>query len=133
MARFWRILGEYDAESDTYTAFAGGAGSSPYNPDFSGRLVGLRVVANRSAASSLVDHVAMRLSCQTFQSHQIEVGTQGSGLQTAPAFQSGVAAALDWQVDEKVAAGSPITLEGKNIGADTQVTVSCILYGCFEI
>lgn len=125
----WRLLGQYDAESTTFTAFAVTGMASPYTPDFSGRLVGLRAIINRSAATSLTNHVEFRLTCTTFNPNEINVGVQGSGLQTAPAIQ---AEHLDWQIDQKVQAGVPITLEGRNITADTPVTVSALLYAMFE-
>jgi len=128
--RTWRLLGQYDAESTTYTALAVSGMSSPYAPDFSGKLVGLRTVVNRSAASSLINHVEFRLTCTTFKPNAIEVGAQGSGLQTAPALQ---AEHMDWQVDQPVQAGVPITIEARNITADTPVTVSALIYGLFEV
>lgn len=132
MARWWELMGEYDAVTDTFTAFAGGAGASPYYPTMSGKLKGLRAIANRDAASSLVDHVAMKLTSASFKPNAIYCGTQGSGLQTAPALQSGQSATLDWEVDQDVVVGTKIVMEGMNVGADTQVTVSALLYGLFE-
>lgn len=130
MGRYWRLLGEYDAETKTLSAFAGGAGSSPYTPDANGTLVGLRAIMNRSAATSLINHINFRLTCTTFKPSSImEVGLQGSGLQTAPALQP---VAMDWAVNQPVQSGVPIKLEGQNITADTPVTVSALLYGCFE-
>lgn len=126
----WRILGEYDSETTSFTAFAGPAGSSPYTPDFDGKLIGLRVMPNRSAATSLVNHVQFRLSCVTFNPNVLHVGGQGTGLQTAPSQQC---AHTDWACDQPVKAGVPITLEGKNCTVDTPVTVSVLLYGYFEV
>jgi len=126
----WRCLGEYDAESTTYTSFAGPKGSSPYNPDFNGTLVGLRAIPNRSAATSLINHVEFKLTSTTFTPNSIEIGCQGSGLQTAPALQ---AETLDWQVEQKVQAGVPIILEGRNATLDSPVSVSCLLYGLFIV
>jgi hypothetical protein len=48
---------------------------------------------------------------------------------TAPAI---IPAALDWAIDQPVAAGVPITIEGRNMTADTPVSVDVQLYGCFE-
>lgn len=132
MAGYWKLLGEYDAETTTFSAFAGGGGASPYTPRKSGTLKGLRVVVNRSAASSLINHVEFRLTCDTFDPNSVECGGQGSGLQTAPALQSGMTAITDWVINQPVNAGVPITLEGRNITADTPVTVSALLYGYFE-
>ena len=129
-ARTWRIMGEYNAETTTYSALAGGAGTSPYTPDFNGRLRGLRVCVNRSAASSLINHVGFKLTSTTFNPNTIEVGGQGSGLQTVPAIQP---ADREWAMDQAVRAGVPITMEARNITADTPVTVSVLLYGLFDV
>lgn len=130
MGRMWRLIGEYDAETTTYSACAGASQTSPYTPDFSGRLVGLRGIMNRSAASSLINHVQFRLTCTTFRPNTIHGAVQGSGLQTAPALQPGP---LDFEVDQTVQAGVPITVEARNVTADTPVTVSVLLYGLFEV
>jgi len=127
--KYWALMGEYDAETTTYTALAGGAGSSPYTPAVPGRLLGIRVIPNRSAASSLINHIAIKLSCALFTPNAIEFGGQGTGLQTAPALQQG---SNDYEVDQPVAPGNPIKMEGKNVTADTPVTVSALVYGYFE-
>jgi len=128
----WRLLGQYDAETTTFSALAVAGMASPYTPDFSGRLVGLRCVVNRSAAASLINHVEFRLTCTTFKPNTIEVGCQGSGLQTAPAFQAGNNAQSDWEIEQDVQAGVPITIEARNVTADTPVTVSALIYGLFN-
>lgn len=131
--KIWRLLGQYDAESTTYTAFAVSGMASPFTPDFSGRLKGLRAVVNRSAASSLINHVGIRLRCTIWKPNTIEVGAQGSGLQTAPAFMSGDDSKMDWEIDQPIQVSVPIEIEGRNITADTPVTVSVLLYGLFEV
>lgn len=130
MNTVWRLLGQYDAEATSYSELAVSGMSSPYTPDFDGRLTGLRVVPNRSAASSLINHVGFRLTCTTFRPNTIEVGGQGTGLQTAPALQQG---SMDWDVDQPVKAGVPVTIEGRNITVDTPVTVSVLVYGRFQV
>jgi hypothetical protein len=129
MGRYTELLGEYDAETTTYSAFAGGAGASPYTPKKDGTLVGLRVMVSRDAATSLTDHVQIKLTCTTFNPNAIEVGATGTGLQTAPAF---VTAPVDWPVNQPVKAGVPITLEGRNVTADTPITNCVLLYGIFQ-
>lgn len=128
--KFWRLLGEYDAEATTYSAFAGPKGASPYTPDVDAWLTGLRVVVNRSAATTLVNHVQVKLTSTTFTPNSIEVGVQGGGIQTAPALQP---EHLDFDVMQPVKSGVPITLEGRNNTADSPVTVSVMVYGRFEI
>ena len=127
--KFWRLLAEYDAEATTYSACVGPKGSSPYTPDVSAHLKGLRVVINRSAATSLINHVQFKLTCTTFNPNSIEVGGQGNGLQTAPSV---ALMPFDWDVDQPVQAGVPITIEARNNTVDTPVTVSVMLYGYFE-
>jgi len=133
MSRVWRCLAEYDAETTTFSEAAGGTSgkSSPYNPDFSGRLIALRTIIGGGAATSLVQHILWRLTCTKFNPNTIEVGGQGSGLQTAPAVKTGEI--IDWPVDQVVQSGVGITIEARNLaGAETPVTVEAFLYGLFE-
>lgn len=132
MGKYWRLLGQYDAETTAWSEFAVSGMASPYTHDEKATLTGLRAIVNRSAATSLINHVEFKLTCPTFKPNKIEVGSQGSGLQTAPALQSGDMAKMDWEVNQPVEPGVPITLEGRNITADTPVTVSALLYGCFQ-
>lgn len=129
MARSWRLLAEYDAETTTYSAAAGAAQTSPYTPDFSGRLIGLRTQVSRTAATTLTDAVQFRLTCTTFNPQTIHVGAVGTGLQTAPA---NIAPPVDWAVDQMVQAGVPITIEARCILAN-HVTNDILLYGCFDV
>jgi hypothetical protein len=129
MAKYWRLLAEYDAEATTYGACAGGGGSSPYTPDKSGRLIGLRTMVGDDAATSLVNHGNFKLTCSTFTPNVIEVGFQGTGLRTVPAFMQHP---IDWAVDQPVQAGVPITIEARHLTADTPVTASVLIFGLFE-
>lgn len=130
MGKYWKLLGQYDAETTTWSEFAVTGMASPYTPQATGKLIGLRAVPNRSSAASLINHIEFRLTCDSFKPNSIECGAQGTGLQTAPALQGGEAR-MDWEVEQDVQAGVPITLEGRNLTADTPVTVSCLLYGLF--
>lgn len=130
MGKYWKVLGEYDAETTTYSAFAGGIGASPYTPTENGRLIGLRTVTQADAATSLIEGVQFKLTCSTFVPNSIEVMALGTGLRTAPAMYC---VPMDHAVDQEVQAGVPITLEGRNVTADTPVTVSVILMGLFEV
>jgi hypothetical protein len=78
----------------------------------------------------LTEQVEIRLTCDTFVPNAIECGAQGSGIATAPSLRANQA--YDWPVDQEIKAGVPITLEGRNITADTPVGVSVHLYGCIE-
>ncbi len=128
--KLWRLMARYDAESTTYTACAGTGGTSPYTPDFSGKLVGLRGVCGGGAATALINHVQFKLNCTTFKPNVMEAAVQGNGIMTAPALTPPV---LDFPVDQTITAGIPVTIEARNMTADTPVGVDVQLYGCFEI
>jgi hypothetical protein len=128
--RFWRQIGRYDAETTTYSALVGSGGASPYTPDFKGRLKGRRGIVGGGAATSLVNAIQFRLTCTTFSPNAIECAAQGCGLQTAT---TPVTIPLDWDCDQEVKAGVPITIEARNNNAETPVTVDAQLWGLFEI
>lgn len=132
MGRYWKLIAGYDAETATYSECAKSGMASPYSPGENARLIGLRVVSNRDAATTLQNHVQFKLTCDTFKPNSIECGGQGSGLQTAPALSGGVNAVNDWEVNQPVQAGVPITIEARNVTADTPITVDCLLYGLFD-
>ena len=127
--RFWRLMAEYDAETTAYSACAG-TPASPYTPDFNGRLLGLRTVPSGSAVTSLTRHIQFKLTCANWKPNAIEAGAQGVGLETAPLHPAPL---CDWQVDQPVQAGVPITIEARNITAATPITVETFVYGLFEI
>lgn len=127
--RIWRLMAQYDAETTTFSA-AAGTPASPFTPDFNGRLVGLRTVPSGAAATSLMRHIQFRLTCANWRPNTIEVGAQGSGLETAPLQPN---SPIDWSVDQAVQAGVPITIEGRNLTAATPITVEAFIYGCFEV
>jgi hypothetical protein len=129
MARAWRLMGHYNAETATYSACAGSAQTSPYTPDFSGRLVGLKTQSSLAAATSLTGHIQFRLSCTTFKPNSIEAYAQGHGLETAPAKTH---PANEFSVDQPVQAGVPITVEGRCVDS-VPVTVETYVYGCFDV
>lgn len=134
MARYWDLMAEYDAETKTMTACAGtvSGAASPYSPLATGKLIGLRAVPNSDGATTLLEHVTFKLTSPSFKPvNAIQVGAQGCGLQTAPAFQGGNMA-LDWEVNLDVVPGNDIKIEAANYTADTPVGVSVMLYGLFE-
>jgi len=126
--RYWRLMAEYNAETKTYSE-AAGTKASPYVPDKSGKLVGLRTIVSGDAATSLIQAVQFKLTSTSFVPNSIEVGAQGNGLQTAPYSSSKV---IDWQVAQTVQVGVGITIEARNLTADTPVGVLVHLYGLFE-
>jgi len=131
MGKYWKLLGEYDAESTTYAAVLGttSGASSPYTPSEDARLIGLRVQPSEVAVTTVMTHVQWRLTCATFEPQTIECYGQGAGLHTAPLATVGH---KDFIVDQEVKAGVPITIEARTAGAYASVTVECFLWGLFE-
>lgn len=127
--KIWRLLAEYDAETTTFSACAG-TPASPYTPDFNGRLTGLRTIVSQSAATSLVEFQQFRLTCSSWTPNTIEIGCVGNGLMTAPAMSRPI---VDYEVDQPVIAGVPITIEARNITAATPITVETFVLGLFEV
>jgi len=127
MFKYTDTIGEYDAESTAWSALAGGGGSSPYWPLTKGKLIGLRTIVGNDAATSLTCHGEFKLSCGLWPMN-VKVVFNGGGLMTAPAFSP---VPLDHPVDLPVEPGNPITVEGRDLTADTPVTNSVILQGLF--
>ena len=128
MGKYWKVLGVYDSETTAYTALAFTGFASPYTPTETAKLVGLRAIVAAGAATTLIEGFQFKLTSSTFKPNSIEIGGAGSGLHTAPAFAP---AAIDFAVDQPVQAGVPITIEGRNVTAETPVTVEIIIMGCF--
>jgi hypothetical protein len=128
MAKYWRLIGHYDGETATYSACVGSFQTSPYTPDADGKLVGLRTVVGRTAATTLTDAGQFRLTCTTFNPNTLHCAFLGSGLQTAPAVP---APPMDFEVNQPVKAGVPIQVEGRCANASA-VTNDIFLYGLFE-
>ncbi len=126
--KFWRLIGHYDAETQAFSACAGALQTSPYTPDIDGRLVGIRVIPGGEAATSLIRGVQIRLTSTTFVPNTIHAFVESNGLQTVPYVP---AKELDYQCDQPVKAGVPITVEGRNDVA-TGVTVAVFIMGLFE-
>lgn len=130
MGKFWRMIGHYNGESTTYEALAGTFAASPYVPDCDGRLKGLRLMLGGEAATSLVEGVQVRLTCTTFNPNTIHLAAMGNGLRTVPTSgQQG--SPVDFEVDQPVKSGVPITLEGRHNVA-TAVTAQAFVMGLFE-
>jgi len=129
MGKYVDILGEYDAETQAFSAFAGTGGSSPYRPKAPGRLVGIRVIVSGQAATSLTRGVMIRLSCPLWQPiNTMSFMVAGHGLETVPQQNPPV---YDFDVNQPVNTGNDITLEGRAIEA-THVTNSVLVIGYFE-
>jgi len=123
-------MGSYNAESTTYTAVADTIAPSPYNPDFNGRLIGLRVIIGGDAATTLTELVQFKLTCTAWNPNAIEAVGIGNGLRTAPA---GAQREVDHVVDQPIKSGVGITIEARNVTADTPVGVRALIVGLFQI
>lgn len=120
-------MAHYAGEAQAFEAAAGALGASPYTPDEDGRLVGLRVITAPEAATSLTEGFQLRLSCALWKPNTIQVVGIGNGLATVPSIPAPV---IDYDVDQPVKAGVPITIEGRHAVA-TAVTHSSFVMGCF--
>lgn len=129
MYKFWRMMAEYNAESKTYSE-AAGTKASPFVSDFNGKLLALRTIESGDAATTLTEMVQWKLSCNKFRPNVIECATNGHGLQTAP---GGHSQPSDWVVDQPIQSGVGITIEARNLTADTPVGVLTSLWGLFEV
>jgi len=127
--KIWRLLAEYDAET---TVFSGCAGTpaSPWTSDFNGTLIGLRVIISQAAATTLTEFVQLRLTCASWTPNTLEVGAVGNGLMTAPSMSRPV---VDYEVEQPIQAGVPITIEGRNITAATPITNEVFILGEFVV
>lgn len=128
MGKYWRLIGHYNGEATTYEAMAGTFQTSPYTPDEDARLVGIRVMVAPEAATSLVEGFQIRLTCTTFKPNTIHVCGIGNGLATVPAIPAPV---VDYEVDQPVKSGVPITIEGRHAVA-TAVTMNALIMGMFQ-
>lgn len=128
MGKYWKVIGHYTGEATTFEALAGTFQSSPYMPDENARLLGIRLLTAPEAATSLVEGFQLRLTSTTFKPNTIHVAGIGNGLATVPAIPAPV---VDYQVDQPVNSGVPITLEGRHAVA-TAVTANIIVMGLFE-
>src|SRR5450756_729834 len=119
--RFWRLLGEMVETATTYGPVAGAAQTSPYTPDIDAQLVGVRLITGRQTASSLTNDYQIQMTSTTFSPNVMHFCSVGSGLQTAPAV---VANQIDYDVNQPVKSGVPITILGRNTYANAVTPVS---------
>ena len=128
MGKYWRTIGHYNGESQTFEALAGTFQASPYTPDEPCRLKAIRVIPCGEAATSLMEGFQVRLSCTAWKPNVMHVAGFGNGLRTAPATAQ---QPLDYPVDQPCQPGVTITLEGRHAVA-TAVTANVIIMGYFE-
>lgn len=127
MPEYWDLMGRYNAETQTFSAFAG-TPSSPYTPKKNGTLLGIRVVVSSEAATTLTEGVRIRLRCTEWTPNQMEVAVAGNGLRTAPAQN---VPPYDFPVNQPVKTDVQIELEGMCVEA-THVTNSIYVMGKFS-
>jgi hypothetical protein len=127
MGKYWRMIGHYNGEAQTYEALAGAFQASPYTHDESARLVGIRAIVSAEAATSLTEGVQFRLSCAGWKPNVMNVACAGNGLRTVPCDAQAV---YDFDVDQPIAPGVPVAIEGRHNVA-TAVTTNIFLMGCF--
>ncbi len=126
--KYWRVIGHYNGEAQTFEALAGTFQASPYRPDEDATLVGIRVIPCGEAATSLTEGFQLRLACTAWSPNVIHVAGAGNGLRTAPATAQAV---FDYPVSLPCRSGVDITIEGRHAVA-TAVTANIILMGEFE-
>lgn len=126
---YWKLIGVYDAETTTYSAFAGTNGASPYTPTSDGTIKILRAMESSQAVTTVMTHAQFKLTCDLWKPNSIEVGALGSGLHTAP---RGKPTVIDWLVNLPIKSGVPVTLEGRISSAYTNVTTEWALYAYIE-
>ena len=128
MSKYWRVVGHYNGEATTFEALAGTFQASPYTPDEDAHLVGIRLLTAPEAATSLVEGFQIRMTCTTFKPNTMHFAGIGCGLATVPAVPAPI---VDYQIDQPVKAGVPITIEGRHAVA-TAVTANIIVMGLFQ-
>lgn len=117
-------MATYIGAGKTLVAMTG----SPYSPLADGRLIQLKLVVYGSAATALIEGIEAVATCPLW-GVPVSVATAGAGIRTAlcavvpPGIQN---------CDVPVKTGVQITLQIKNITADTPVTVEAVLIGVFE-
>ena len=129
MGRYWALIGGYNAVTTSYSECADTPGTSPFTPTENARLVGLRAIEGSAAVTTVLTAVQFKLTCSTFKPNSIECGLAAAGIHTAP---RGMVATMDWVVDQEVKAGVPVVVEGRILGAYTNVTPEVWLFGLFE-
>jgi len=117
-------IATYIGADKTLVAMTG----SPYSPKANGRLIQLKLAVYGSSVAALIEGIEAVATCPLW-GVPVAVVTAGAGLRTAPAFPipTGIT-----NCDLAVQVGNQITVQIKNITADTPVTVEAVLIGVFE-
>lgn len=129
MGRYWQLIGDYNGEGTTWEALAGGFQASPYSPPAKGRIKGIRIIESAEAATSLTEGVEYRISCPLWTPNTLTFVGAGNGIDTALTPRS--PGPMDYDIDQPVEPGTPITLEGRH-AVGTAVTHRSFVLGLFE-
>lgn len=128
--RYWKLMAHYNAETTAYSAAAGALGTSPFRPPEDARMVGVRLIPVRSAVTSLLNGVVIRLTSTSFTPNSFECALNGNGLQTAPCPPQNN---VDYECNQPVKSGVDVNVEGINHAeGDTPVTVNVLVMGLFD-
>jgi hypothetical protein len=128
MGKYWRVIGHYTGESQTYEALNGAFQASPYTADEACTLKGIRVITSGEAATSLTEAVQYRLSSTNWKPNVVHIVGVGNGLRTAPATPQRI---VDFDMNQPMIVGVPLTIEARHNVA-TAVTHNSLLLGLFE-
>ena len=118
-------MATYIGAGKTYVAMTG----SPFAPLTNGRLVQLKLILYGSAVTALIEGVTILAECPAWGGVPVTISGAGARLRTAPAFPIEV---IVQNCDVPIKTGVNITLQIKNVTADTPVTVEATLIGVFE-
>ncbi len=117
-------MGTSQSVTKTYVAMTG----SPYSPLTDGKLVTVKLLACGDAATSLIEGVQVKVECPLW-GVPLTVATVGAGLRTVPQLPIPVGVQ---NCDLQVRTGVQITVQIKNVTADTPVTPQYVVIGVFE-
>jgi len=126
---YWLLVGVYDAETTTYSAFAGTNGTSPFTPTQNGTIKNIRILESSQAVTTVMTHAQFKFTCALWKPNSVEFGALGGGLHTAP---RPVPVAMDYVCNLSIQAGVPVTLEGRISSAYTNVTTEWAVYAYIE-
>lgn len=103
------------------------AGTGPYLPPVSGRLIRVTILLAGQAASSLLEALRVDLTCTSWTPNTMRFGAAGGALRTAPAFPMGP---WSWDVDEPVNTAQGI--QGSYLFNVAAVTPQVQVFGTFS-
>lgn len=115
-------MGIINGVDTSYEAITGG----PYTPIVGGRLVALKLVMAGDAATSLLEHLTVKLTSPKW-GRDFVIAQAGAGLRTAPAFPIDEAM---YECDLPVEDSQKITIQ--NVWNVTPTTPHVTLMGLFE-